>query len=314
MFNEILQKTTDLELEEAFSVRGIPSYTPQQILHLKTGGRKITVYYDEVLSDEIIKRGFVPRRIIRNQIYNRLLSVGTSSRIYLDIFSNFSYEQIEQSYAWHQMYHKGSPVPRLISIQTAEYNDGRIPIYRHPAESVPTSEPFNILTGEIANRLFLIFQQRFNHVLVQKYRNGDDYIREHTDKTLDIKTGTPIINVSFGCNRRMFLKSKTTHQKESFYLTHGSVFCMSYDDNRAYLHGINRDKSLGDDERISLTFRVIDTFLTTDGVLVGKGAPQTEKQDDSEAMIRAFSEENHSPTFNEGKWYGNGFHTICLSS
>lgn len=32
-----------------------------------------------------------------------------------------------------------------------------------------------------------------NHVLIQKYRNGEDYISEHSDKTVDIVRGTSIV-------------------------------------------------------------------------------------------------------------------------
>jgi alkylated DNA repair dioxygenase AlkB len=43
---------------------------------------------------------------------------------------------------------------------------------------------------------------------VQYYRDGSDYISEHTDKTLDIKFDTSILNFSLGATRKMQLKSK----------------------------------------------------------------------------------------------------------
>ena len=47
-----------------------------------------------------------------------------------------------------------------------------------------------------------------NHVLIQCYRTGSDYISEHSDKTLDIVRGTSIVNVSVGAQRQMVLRRK----------------------------------------------------------------------------------------------------------
>ena len=38
----------------------------------------------------------------------------------------------------------------------------------------------------------------FNHALIQWYRSGLDHISEHSDKTLDIEHGTPVVSVSLG--------------------------------------------------------------------------------------------------------------------
>lgn len=47
-----------------------------------------------------------------------------------------------------------------------------------------------------------------NHVLLQLYRGGADYISEHSDKTLDIVPGSYIANVSLGAERTMVLRTK----------------------------------------------------------------------------------------------------------
>jgi alkylated DNA repair dioxygenase AlkB len=38
----------------------------------------------------------------------------------------------------------------------------------------------------------------FNHVLIQFYRSGLDYIKEHADKSLDVSVDSPIVNFSLG--------------------------------------------------------------------------------------------------------------------
>jgi 2OG-Fe(II) oxygenase superfamily len=143
-----------------------------------------------------------------------------------------------------------------------------------------------------------------NHVLIQYYRTGKDYISEHSDKTIDVVRGSNIVNVSLGAQRVMTLRSKrdktpqeeqgtTTSQSpvaepprrtsQRIPLPHNSMFVMGPETNTKWLHGINHDnrplKTKSDaeryqgGERISLTFRHIGTFLTADeSKIYGQGA------------------------------------------
>ena len=120
-----------------------------------------------------------------------------------------------------------------------------------------------------------LYDVRLNHALIQLYRNGNDYIRKHADKTLDIAKGSTIFNVSLGASRHMYLRlkkvgivastsstnsamklgdlSQTTtiisqdedddrSNKIRFELPHNSVLALDWEANRYYLHGINADK------------------------------------------------------------------------
>jgi len=51
-------------------------------------------------------------------------------------------------------------------------------------------------------------QHPVNHVLIQLYRTGADYISEHSDKTIDVVRGSRIVNVSLGARRTMTLRTK----------------------------------------------------------------------------------------------------------
>lgn len=44
-------------------------------------------------------------------------------------------------------------------------------------------------------------QHPVNHVLIQYYRSGNDYISEHSDKTIDVVRDSKIVNVSLGAER-----------------------------------------------------------------------------------------------------------------
>ena len=53
----------------------------------------------------------------------------------------------------------------------------------------------------IRQRVEEILKHPVNHVLIQYYRSGNDYISEHSDKTIDVVRGSNIVNVSLGAER-----------------------------------------------------------------------------------------------------------------
>ena len=87
------------------------------------------------------------------------------------------------------MNHKGSQVPRLVSIQGDIGPYGEQPLYRHPADEQPelvSWTPMALVCRDIVSQCM---GQSLNHALIQKYRGGRDNIGEHSDKTLDILRG-----------------------------------------------------------------------------------------------------------------------------
>ena len=221
---------------------------------------------------------------------------------HIDISSVFFILKSEVSF--QTMSHKGGEVPRLISIQGHINNDDSYPVYRHPVDEFIQLTSFTPTVLLIKECLEQRFNQSLNHVLIQYYRNGYDYISEHSDKTLDILKGSNIYNVSFGASRYMTLRSKslplhtdeplqqsttdTTSDTTNTRIIHkvkstnNSVFVLGWKTNQRYLHGIKRDKRQVSEksidelaynsERISLTFRSIATYMHPSGVLYGQGA------------------------------------------
>ena len=172
-----------------------------------------------------------------------------------------------------------------------------------------------------------MFNQEFNHALVQLYRSGSDYIGPHSDKTLDIVKGTNIINFTIGCTRAMCLKKKDGEPNTPIprvYLSNNSVFKLGWETNRLYTHGINQDGRLdiqkSSDElaesgqRISWTFRTIGTFINrSSGEIIGQGALKNKPEeaiDDTLEMLKAFSIENKTSNFDWEKNYGCGFNSL----
>ena len=194
--------------------------------------------------------------------------------------------------------------------------------------------------------MYQVLQHPVNHVLIQHYRSGKDYISEHSDKTIDVVQGSNIVNVSLGAQRVMTLRMKKDRSEtatarpegveppprptQRIPLPHNSMFVMGPETNRQWLHGINHDnrplrtksepEQFQNGERISLTFRHIGTFLNSDETKIwGQGATGKTKDEAREVinggrqgarLIRAFGEENQRSDFDWEKNYGGGFDVL----
>nr|GAT42606.1 predicted protein [Mycena chlorophos] len=215
-----------------------------------------------------------------------------------------AFEKLKEEVKWDVMHHRGGEVPRLVAVEGELQEDGSFPIYRHPADFSPPLLPFSSTVSEIRTHAESIVGHPLNHVLIQLYRSGADYISDHSDKTIDVVRGSSIVNVSLGAQRVMVLRRKqkkvfdvSTEANEErgpprptqrIPLPHNSLFVLGPQTNTSWLHGIPTDKrplstkspeeSFMGGERISLTFRHIGTFLTQEGTetqpqkIFGQGA------------------------------------------
>lgn len=101
---------------------------------------------------------------------------------------------------------------------------------------------------------------RLNGLLLNWYEGPADYIGEHHDSTKDLVRGTPIITVSFGEERTFRLtRGKGTEKETSdFQATHGTVFVMPWETNRAWKHAVPKRASYSG-RRISVTLRAFSS-------------------------------------------------------
>jgi alkylated DNA repair dioxygenase AlkB len=97
----------------------------------------------------------------------------------------------------------------------------------------------------------------FNFCLMQYYPDGDAYISYHSDDERDLVDNSLIIGISFGEERRIFFKHKTTGERTTLTLENGSMFVMGGKLQEYYKHSIPKEKNKG--PRISLTLRSIQT-------------------------------------------------------
>lgn len=257
----------------------------------------------------------------------------------LDLPSD-AFEKIRDEVAWQKMFHLSGQVPRLVAVQGRSQSDGSVPIYRHPADESPPLHPFTSTVDRVRVIVERILGHPLNHVLIQLYRDGQDRISEHSDKTLDIVRGSSICNVSLGAQRVMVLRTKASQETEEAEsgrqsqrvpMPHESLFVLGEKTNMRWLHGIRPDKRPDSTktveerayggERISLTFRHIGTFLNPTGDTIwGQGAISKRQEQarpvihgdagETERLIRAFGNENHATEFDWDDVYGSGFDVV----
>lgn len=245
-----------------------------------------------------------------------------------DSIKETAFDDLMKEIEWKHMNQKTGPVPRMISIQ-GNLEEDKFPLYRHPIDEQPDLIKWTPTVKKIKDLIEEKLDQPINHALVQYYKNGYSFIQQHADKTLDIKKGTNIINVSFGSTRTMRLMNKKDTKPrdiQKIELINGSVLCMGWKTNLKWVHGIRPDKRsdkskrsdelLHDGGRISLTFRTIATYQHKDGSLSGQGAPKksSKRNHEEEAveMLKAFGIENFHSDFDWDKNYGNGFYALNL--
>lgn len=118
------------------------------------------------------------------------------------------FERLCSEVHFQKMMHQGGEVPRFVAVQGELLEDGTQPIYRHPSDEALLCVPFTPAVEAIRTQVEAKVGHKVNHVLIQCYRSGNDYISEHSDKTLDVVAGSYIANVSLGAERTMAFRTK----------------------------------------------------------------------------------------------------------
>src|SRR2546425_9691203 len=127
--------------------------------------------------------------------------------------------------------------------------------YRYSGQTLEP-RPFT----ETARRLLANVSARagvtFNHVLLNRYRSGDDSMGLHADDEPELGPDPLVAIVSLGAARRLVVKPrrKEGHERQDLELGHGALLVMGGTCQRHYVHGVPRQAGTKG-ERISLTYR-----------------------------------------------------------
>ena len=86
---------------------------------------------------------------------------------------------------------------------------------------------------------------QFNSVLLNWYRNGDDYLNWHTDDEKELGCNPTIASVNFGETRDFQLRLNENHDiKINVPLSHGSVLIMAGELQHYWQHCVPKRKKL----------------------------------------------------------------------
>ena len=140
--------------------------------------------------------------------------------------------------------------PRLIAWA------GDLP-YRYSGQTLEP-RPFTETARRMLARVSARTGVAFNHVLVNRYRSGEDSMGLHSDAEPELGPDPRVAIASLGTARRLVIKPrrKDDRERHALSLGHGALLVMGGTCQRHYVHGIPRQPGLRG-ERISLTFRLL---------------------------------------------------------
>ncbi len=148
-----------------------------------------------------------------------------------------------------QMFGKEIMQPRLIGWA------GELP-YRYSGQSLPPREPLPALVP-LWEQVNQALDVPFNHVLLNRYRDGQDAMGYHADDEPELGYEPVIAAVTLGVRRKFVFKAKGKHKKtRTVELAHGSLLVMGGTCQHRYYHGVPRQPSV-QEERINVTFRLL---------------------------------------------------------
>jgi alkylated DNA repair dioxygenase AlkB len=110
---------------------------------------------------------------------------------------------------------------------------------------------------EIKTKVEAFTDMKFNGVLLNYYRDGNDSVAWHSDKDTIVGLKTEIASVSFGQARNFDFRNKANHRQQySLELQNGSLLLMKGDLQKYWEHRIAKS-NIPMKARINLTFRKV---------------------------------------------------------
>lgn len=180
-------------------------------------------------------------------IYRHFLKQSESDQFFDILFNSLNWRQEKIKF-----FGKEINIPRL----TAWYGDeGKS--YQYSGIKM-NPNPWTPSLIVIKSEVETVLKLKFNSVLINLYRQGQDSMGWHSDDEPELGQNPTIASVSFGATRRFQLrhKSNKTLNTLEVALTHGSLLLMRGKTQHFWKHQIPKtSKTLT--PRINLTFRAI---------------------------------------------------------
>jgi alkylated DNA repair dioxygenase AlkB len=138
--------------------------------------------------------------------------------------------------------------------QTAWYGDGAFD-YTY-SKITRTALPWTPQLLKIKERVEEVSGLEFNSCLLNLYHSGEEGMSWHSDAEAELGKDPAIASLSLGAQRKFVLKHKTSKEKISVALEHGSLLLMRGTTQKHWLHSLPKTKKV-QEPRINLTFRKI---------------------------------------------------------
>lgn len=170
--------------------------------------------------------------------------------------SDVYFEKLKEQVNWQQesikMFGKLLPMPRL----TAWYGDKGYTysgLHNKPQPWLPVLQ-------ELKERVEQASGNKYNSVLLNLYRTGQDSMGWHSDDEAELGNEPAIASLSFGGERKFSFRHRTRKdlKSQSIDLAHGSLLLMQGATQHHWLHQVPKT-ARAMTPRINLTFRKVVT-------------------------------------------------------
>ncbi len=168
--------------------------------------------------------------------------------------ANAYYNEIQNTLPWRQetikVYGKDVVSPRLQS-----WHGDRSTPYQYSNIKMQPNAWVSCLS-ELKSRCEEAVDAKYNSVLVNYYRDGNDAMGWHADDESELGVDPTIASLTLGCERTFSFKHIKTKQRIDIPLANGSLLIMTGTTQRYWQHALPRRKRITQG-RINLTFRYI---------------------------------------------------------
>lgn len=179
------------------------------------------------------------------ELIEAFYSASESERLYQRLLREQNWPDNRYTVAGRQF-----TLPRL---QTWHADPGIVYSY---SNNLLQTRPWTPLLYAIRAKIEDLLNYRFNSVLVNLYRNGEDYVGWHADNEPELGDRPFIASLTFGAERQFAFRHKQSFEQGQVLLRSGSLLVMQPDFQHHWLHSIPMQKNVSR-ERINLTFRKV---------------------------------------------------------
>lgn len=168
------------------------------------------------------------------------------------------YQKLNDELDWSETFVKVNgkvySSPRRVHFMgDVDVNDAEVRTHTYSSYSHEL-KPWHPRVKRIRDRIENDIGIRYDSSLLNKYRDGNDYIAYHGDREANGPLKS-VATVSLGDTRRFYLKSNSTGKVIKTELNAGDLAVMTGDLQRTHKHTVPKQVGVG--PRISITFRVL---------------------------------------------------------